>query len=663
MKLDDAKEIIKNNPSSFLQEAPKRVNGKPTYICPICGNGSGSTGDGIAEDPKNPRYYKCFKCDEYGDVLHFIGKSRGLGFKDSIILGAKLNNITLDDTEPKSSITSETPSITNNLIDFSDFYEEANRNLGKTDYWLKRGINEAVANKYNLGYVENWKHPKQKSGNGKPVLIIPINEYCYLARDVRDNLTIEQERYSKQKVGGSALFNVEALKDERPLFVVEGEIDAISLLQLGYNAIGLGSTSNLKLFMKELEDSERERNAPIVIALDSDVTGTQVRRHLYDMVDKEGFIVLSKNICGKDEQYREYKDPNEALVHDKEQLIKNIEEAIEEVEEKKDKQIEEYRGYSAKAYIEKFLDDVNSQANIDEIKTGFEELDKLLEGGLYPGLYILGAISSLGKTTLLMQMADQIAQNGQDVLVVSLEMSRYELMAKSISRNTIIRAKSEGLSSKLAKTNLGISNGRRYKNYNEKEKELIKNAINDYSSYAGNLFILEGLGDIGVEQIKNEVAKHERITGKKPIVIIDYLQILAPYNERYTEKQNTDANVRELKRLSRDFKTPVIAISSFNRENYSKGVSMTAFKESGGIEYSSDVLIGLQLKGAGDKGADIKALMNREPRQVELHILKNRSGRANKYIDLEYYPKFNYFEQVIKTDFDYFVEQDSKKNS
>ena len=50
----------------------------------------------------------------------------------------------------------------------------------------------------------------------------------------------------------------------------------------------------------------------------------------------------------------------------------------------------------------------------------------------------------------------------------------------------------------------------------------------------------------------------------------------------------------ELKRLSRDYKLPLIGISSFNRDSYTEAVSMKSFKESGAIEYSSDVLMGLQ---------------------------------------------------------------------
>lgn len=68
------------------------------------------------------------------------------------------------------------------------------------------------------------------------------------------------------------------------------------------------------------------------------------------------------------------------------------------------------------------------------ISTGFENLDKLLDGGLYPGLYVIGANSSLGKTTLVLQIADSIAKSGQGVLIFSLEMSRFELIAKTLSR-------------------------------------------------------------------------------------------------------------------------------------------------------------------------------------------------------------------------------------
>ena len=70
-----------------------------------------------------------------------------------------------------------------------------------------------------------------------------------------------------------------------------------------------------------------------------------------------------------------------------------------------------------------------------EYKTGFEKLDEKA-GGLYAGLYVLAALSSLGKTTFALQIADQLAEQGADVLFFSLEQSTLEMVTKSIARQT-----------------------------------------------------------------------------------------------------------------------------------------------------------------------------------------------------------------------------------
>ena len=159
---------------------------------------------------------------------------------------------------------------------------------------------------------------------------------------------------------------------------------------------------------------------------------------------------------------------------------------------------------------------------------------------------------------------------------------------------------------------------------------------------------MEGIGNIGVNEVRTMVEKHIQVTGNTPILIIDYLQILAPSNERATDKQNTDKAVLELKRISRDFKMPVIGISSFNRDNYNNPVGMQSFKESGAIEYSSDVLIGLQFKGVGESGFDANEAKARNPREVELVILKNRNGQTGTKLELDFYAMFNYFEERKK---------------
>ena len=68
-----------------------------------------------------------------------------------------------------------------------------------------------------------------------------------------------------------------------------------------------------------------------------------------------------------------------------------------------------------KTYLHDMIqNDVNAFNSGDKIKTGYDNLDAITS--LYPGLYVVGAISSLGKTTFMYQMADQLANNGNHVL-------------------------------------------------------------------------------------------------------------------------------------------------------------------------------------------------------------------------------------------------------
>jgi replicative DNA helicase len=188
---------------------------------------------------------------------------------------------------------------------------------------------------------------------------------------------------------------------------------------------------------------------------------------------------------------------------------------------------------------------------------------------------------------------------------------------------------------------------------------LIQRATRHYGKYAEHIYFSEGIGNIGVQQVWDMVKKHQGFTGQTPVIVIDYLQLLAPHSDRATDKQATDKAVLELKRLSREERTPVIVISSFNRASYHGPVTMEAFKESGAIEYSTDVLLGLQPAGlilGSSKKTETgnKVVMhnckNQIPRQVEVFILKNRSGQTHKGTTFTYQPLFNHFNEGQEID-------------
>lgn len=644
------------------------------FICPICGSGSGRNGTGITT--KDGVHYTCWAgCFTNADIIDIIGLQTGqTDYNSKLQAAAAEFNISIEsyhrsspqeDFAPVAAYQKQTESkrytqdsIHNSAYttaqeeaepDYTSFFLQANKAIGKTAY--HRGLTLETINRFKLGYVAEWKHPKAPKAPASPRLIIPISKHSYLARDTRAELAPEQAKYAKSKVGKVRIFNSRALYEaQKPVFVVEGELDALSIIDVGGEAVALGSTANKRALLTMLESQKPAQ--PLIIAMDNDDAGSKTNRELTEGLERLKIPFYRIDVA------QPYKDANEALNADRDAFTAAVEQAENIEAETLEAEREQLRREAVAFSLPDFLKNIEESKRAAFIPTGFAPLDNLLDGGLYAGLYVVGAISSLGKTTFCLQIADQIAQAGHDVLVFSLEMARNELIAKSVSRLTLIRDLEENNSTANAKTTRGILTGTRYADYNQTERELIARSIADYGTYAQNLYITEGIGNVGVEEIRDKVEKHIKLTGKAPVIVIDYLQIIAPTDVRATDKQNTDKAVLELKRLSRDYSIPVIGISSFNRDNYTAPVNMASFKESGAIEYSSDVLIGLQYsgmdyqEGEADKAREkrLRELMksviadgkNGKPQKIQVKILKNRNGSKGDTL-LDFYPMFNYF--------------------
>lgn len=272
------------------------------------------------------------------------------------------------------------------------------------------------------------------------------------------------------------------------------------------------------------------------------------------------------------------------------------------------------------------------------IKTGFNSLDKLLNGGLYSGLYLIGGGTSVGKTAFMLQLADQIAAGGHDVLYLSLEMATDELLARSFSRLSY-----------LANKPLKMIEAYLYKGFDrtDNEVEQIMSEVFDtyYSVIAPHMYIYEGSSSTSAADIVELVKMHQAAAPipMSPVIILDYLQLVAPnpyinsngekVYPNLTDKQRLDRVTNELKVLSRDLETPIITVSSYARDKYDKSAELNSFKETGTLEYTADVAIGLQVKGTGinsqsfDCEQQKEALNNGKDGALELCILKNRRGR------------------------------------
>lgn len=654
MDRDQAKDMVKRMEPTFLRRA--KSSG---WICPDpgCGNGSGSDGDGINRIPHtDPPRYKCHKCgknydiislwqtqwqlDDMGEVFRSLYSYYGIQVDEperkgsGTAAGYQNQSRTERNTHTDMSIHTNTDAHSAATTapqqpqrDLTSYFRECASRIGETSYLRDRGISDEMVKKLGIGYDPHFT--RGTGGKVWEAVIIPTGKDSFVARNT-DPGASSKERYRKS--GSNEVFNAQALWNaQEPIIICEGEIDAITILQEGGEAVGLGSAENWQKLMLLLQGKTPKQ--PLVLALDNDENGQKTTEKLEEELQKLSVPFYSMNLYGT------AKDANEAFLKDAEAFRR----AVYLAEHKEE---EDYKGTSAGAHMNEFMGRIFESADTPCIPTGFGALDKVLDDGLYEGLYICGGISSLGKTSLIMQIADQIAEQGNDVLVFSLEMARNELMSKSISRHTILKVLRDGGDVRNAKTARGITRGSKYETYSEAEIDLIKDAMEEYLKYASHVFIQEGVGDIGTKQIRETLEKHIRILKRKPVLVVDYIQILAPNNERATDKQNMDRAVVELKRISRDFKIPVIGISSLNRQNYNQPISMEALKESGGLEYGADVIFGLQLKGAGGANFDVNEAKQKNPREIELVILKNRNGATGKKVVFDYYPMFNYFSEV-----------------
>ena len=274
-------------------------------------------------------------------------------------------------------------------------------------------------------------------------------------------------------------------------------------------------------------------------------------------------------------------------------------------------------------------------------RTGFKNIDGSL--ALYPAMYVIGAISSLGKTTFCLQMADQLASTGEHVLYFALEQTRFELVSKSLAR----MCQSGDCFIESLPTAIQIRAGR--------TSPELREAMVRYKEIAEREAIIECDFMTDVNRIIQTVEAYITRYGVKPIVFVDYLQLIRSSNPKLTNtKDIVDENVRALKLLQMKQELIMFVVSSLNRENYLTTIDFQSFKESGSIEFTSDVVLGLQLAVLNTKLFEsdakttkkrkaVKAAKSENPRRVELCVLKNRYGISSESFFFDYYPKFDCF--------------------
>ena len=305
-------------------------------ICPLCGNGSGTSGTGIGVDKSSKRAnaLHCMKCGFSGDIFNLIALDKhwdnNKQFLQIAQFAADKLNLEINQSELAAINAAAAHAPKDDLVDFSDTYRIAADNLEQTDYWAKRGLSLDTCRHFNCGFLPRWRSPQVKSSIPcSPRFIIPCWQHGYLARDTRplDDIPPNSRRYIKQKAGKVAIFHSTAIGTSDVLFAVEGEIDAMSIYEAGFhNVCALGSISMVRKFLSTVKQATKKPRA-IIVALDNESAEPvkKAREQLKHGLSKMGIACLDGTGVSGD-----MKDANDLLTADRQSLIDNCKRLMEE---------------------------------------------------------------------------------------------------------------------------------------------------------------------------------------------------------------------------------------------------------------------------------------------------------------------------------------------
>lgn len=522
--------------------------------------------------------------------------------------------------------------------------------------------------------------------NGKPVILDYDKYMTGTWSDFIDEEGKALENYSFSAGATDSIMCGDYLDSEEanPLFIVEGPINMLIIEHLGQAALSI-STKDVGALLAKFDkfDLDCFEDRVFIIDFDNDTEGQNASKLILSGLTERGLNVVEsrRSQRGLSSFYKIIKDEGESIAEDlidKEVYIANkristLKQARNEiVEEMKERRSEIYDEHSAKANLDNFIDALETDNQVQPVQTGFNRLDEIFGGGLYNELYILGAIPGLGKTSFALQIADYIAKGGRNVVFFSLEMQPQELIARSLSRLSYINmSPSDNEMNAFSYREISLKRkaytteeGLKYRGLNVSETSLFEKAVEQYEGYSGSIHFFSSKRN--VRELKETVQDLCNCLDDNPVVIIDYLQKLAPIeNQDVSDKSNMDMTSYVLREMCGELGVPVFAISSLNRSGYFGNKGAGIFKESGGLEYMGDVLMSMGIANESDDttAKDVEEELRKNPRQLGIRVIKNRHGETGDVVIFDFTACYSYFVETGKKTWSSNKEETKKKRT
>lgn len=249
---------------------------------------------------------------------------------------------------------------------------------------------------------------------------------------------------------------------------------------------------------------------------------------------------------------------------------------------------------------EKFL-----KPKLPGLSSGFQSLDKLIQGFQKSDLIILAGRPSVGKTALSLTLALNILQNSRlPVVFFSLEMSKEQIMYRVLSVETTI-------------SQIKLKNGQLEQNDWIKLAKVIK-------IVAKLPFFIDETANLSVQELRLKLKAIFLKQTEVGAVIIDYLQLMETSDFKASNRvQELSYITRSLKNLSKEFNIPIIALSQLSRNvdnRIDQKPILSDLRESGSIEQDADLVLMLYRSKIHNTNKEGKSSI------IDLIIAKQRNG-------------------------------------
>ena len=272
-----------------------------------------------------------------------------------------------------------------------------------------------------------------------------------------------------------------------------------------------------------------------------------------------------------------------------------------------------------------------NNGEVTGIATGYIGLDRMTSGLHADELIILAARPSVGKTAFVLNIAKNVAVYlNETVAIFSLEMGAESLVERIICSHASINA---------GHLKTGKLTDEEYTQYFVATGVLAEAPI-----------YIDDTPGIRVSEIRAKCRRLKQERNNLGLVVIDYLQLIEG-NGKESRQQEVSEISRNLKKLAKELKVPVIALSQLSRgveQRQDKRPIMSDIRESGSIEQDADIVAFLYrddyYRQEPDENGHVPEV---EPNStIEVIIEKNRSGPRGT-VELNLMKEFNKFTNLV----------------